>query len=86
MRTGTPQALTVTQLAEIGRALHGSQWQSALARDLGVKARTVRRYVAGETPLPARHASKLLAALRAKAEEIERIANRLSAGESDHVA
>lgn len=34
-------------LIECGEALYGQQWQSALARDLGVSDRTVRRWAAG---------------------------------------
>lgn len=44
--------ITVDQLTAIGTALYGSQWQSALARDLGVADRTMRRWVAGESPIP----------------------------------
>lgn len=38
---------------ECGEALYGQQWQSALARDLGVADRTVRRWVAGTSEVPA---------------------------------
>ena len=44
--------ITAEQLTAIGTALYGSQWQSALARDLGVVDRTMRRWVAGESPIP----------------------------------
>lgn len=40
-------------LVESGEALYGQQWQSALARDLGVADRTVRRWVAGTSEVPA---------------------------------
>jgi transposase-like protein len=40
-------------LVEAGEALYGQQWQSALARDLGVADRTVRRWVAGTSEVPA---------------------------------
>ena len=40
-------------LVESGEALYGPQWQSALARDLGVADRTVRRWVAGTSEVPA---------------------------------
>ena len=39
-------------LVECGEALYGQQWQSALARDLGVSDRTVRRWVAGTFEVP----------------------------------
>ena len=37
-------------LAAAGRALYGQLWQSALARDLGVNDRTMRRWVSGQEP------------------------------------
>jgi transposase-like protein len=36
----------------VGQALYGQQWQSALARDLGVSDRTMRRWVAGAQEVP----------------------------------
>jgi hypothetical protein len=36
---------------DIGLSLYGHQWQSELARKLGVSSRTVRRWSAGE-PVP----------------------------------
>jgi hypothetical protein len=39
-------------LVECGEALYSAQWQSALARDLGVADRTVRRCVAGTSEAP----------------------------------
>jgi hypothetical protein len=40
-------------LTEIGEALYGERWQTALAQDLGVDGRTMRRWVAGAYPVPA---------------------------------
>jgi DNA-binding transcriptional regulator YdaS (Cro superfamily) len=45
--------VTPTLLREAGESLYGSLWQSALARDLGVNDRTVRRWAAGESRIPA---------------------------------
>ena len=39
-------------LIETGQALYGQQWQTALARDLGVSDRTMRRWVAEARSLP----------------------------------
>ena len=39
-------------LTTIGEALYGSQWQSELARALGVNDRTVRRWAAGKNAMP----------------------------------
>lgn len=43
-----------TLLAGCGRALYGPSqpWQSALARDLGVADRTVRRWISGASTMP----------------------------------
>lgn len=40
-------------LVECGEALYGPRWQSELARELQVSDRTVRRWVAGTTDVPA---------------------------------
>lgn len=41
--------MTRDELTAIGRALHGDEWQTPLARDLAVSARTVRRWLAGDS-------------------------------------
>ena len=40
----------MNRLEEICEALYGERWQSALAQDLGVEARSVRRWMAGDHP------------------------------------
>ena len=40
-------------LSASGRALFGPRWQSELSRKLGVSDRTVRRWVSGDSPVPA---------------------------------
>lgn len=57
--------LTRDQLHEAGNALYGRQWQSALARDLGVDPRTVRRWASGKiapSPWAVREINRLLSA------------------------
>jgi hypothetical protein len=44
--------MTPDELADIGRALYGERWQTALATDLQVADRTMRRWVAGESSVP----------------------------------
>ena len=44
--------MTPALLREAGEALYGPLWQSELARALGVADRTVRRWIAGERPVP----------------------------------
>lgn len=40
------------RLREIGQRLHGERWQTALARDLGVRDHRVRQWLKGQ-PVPA---------------------------------
>ena len=42
----------LTLLQEVGEALYGPLWQSPLARDLEIADRSVRRWVAGQYPVP----------------------------------
>jgi DNA-binding transcriptional regulator YiaG len=44
--------MTPKQLTETGRVLYGEQWQTALARRIGVDARTVRKWAAGDRAIP----------------------------------
>jgi hypothetical protein len=44
--------MTPAQFCKLGAALRGPSWQRAIALDLGVYERTVRRYVSGESPIP----------------------------------
>jgi hypothetical protein len=44
--------MTPAELADIGRALYGERWQSALARAIAVSDRTMRYWAAGERPIP----------------------------------
>jgi len=47
------QVSTPHRLARIGRVLYGERWQTSLAADLHVADRTIRRWVAGDAPIPA---------------------------------
>jgi DNA-binding transcriptional regulator YiaG len=44
--------MTPGQLSAAGQSLYGAQWQTALARRLGVDDRTVRRWLAGDRAIP----------------------------------
>lgn len=44
--------MTKYQLAAIGSALYGTQWQSDLARALDIDSRRVRQWLNNERPLP----------------------------------
>jgi DNA-binding transcriptional regulator YdaS (Cro superfamily) len=64
-------------LVECGVALYGQQWQSALARDLGVSDRTVRRWVAGTSDVPAGLYVDLLRLTQERAAALDALAPRL---------
>jgi hypothetical protein len=53
-------------LREAGEALYGPRWQSDLARDLNVTDRTVRRWIAGDVPIPHSLWTELRALLKAR--------------------
>lgn len=44
--------MTPKLLQQVGTELFGPRWQSALARYVGKAPRTVRRWVAGDVPVP----------------------------------
>ncbi len=44
--------MPVDLITKVGIALHGADWQSPLARDLGVSGRLVRYWVSGARPVP----------------------------------
>jgi transposase-like protein len=67
-------------LVEAGEALYGHQWQSALARDLGVADRTVRRWVAGTSEVPAGLYVDLLRLTQERAAQLDALGPRLRAG------
>ena len=64
-------------LVECGQALYGTQWQSALARDLGISGRTMRRWVAGTTDAPAGLHVDLLRLTQERAAVLDSLAARL---------
>lgn len=64
-------------LVETGEALYGPLWQSALARDLGVSDRTVRRWVAGTSEVPAGLYLDLLRLTQERAAVLDALAGRL---------
>jgi hypothetical protein len=44
--------MTSDDLAAAGRALYGARWQTGLAHDLHISDRTMRRWLAGNSPIP----------------------------------
>lgn len=51
-------------ITAIGNYLYGQRWQSALARDLGINSRTVRRWAAGDSK-PSKSAAEAIMELSA---------------------
>jgi hypothetical protein len=70
-------------LVECGEALYGPQWQSALARDLGISGRTMRRWVAGTTDAPAGLHVDLLRLTQERAAVLDSLAARLRESGAD---
>ena len=64
-------------LADVGRALHGERWQTALAHDLEVADRTVRRWIAGDTAPPPGVWRDLIALVEAWRMALARLLERL---------
>lgn len=44
--------MTKDTLIQIGQVLYGTQWQSDMARALGIDSRRIRQWLADERPLP----------------------------------
>lgn len=68
-------------LATSGRALHGELWQRALARDLGIHERQLRRWLVEDSALAADHPlfGDLAQLLRGRAEAQAAAADELAA-------
>jgi len=64
-------------LVESGEALYGPRWQSELARDLGVSDRTMRRWVADTSAVPAGLYVDLLRLTQERAALLDSLAPKL---------
>lgn len=64
-------------LRDAGEALYGAQWQSAIARDIDVTDRTVRRWLAGADDLPPGVAMDLWRLCVERAAALDAVAARL---------
>ena len=64
-------------LVEAGEALYGPRWQTELARDLGVSDRTMRRWVADTSSVPAGLYVDLLRLTQERAAVLDALAPRL---------
>ena len=64
-------------LVEAGEALYGSRWQSDMSRALGVSDRTVRRWVADSSAVPAGVYLDLLRITQERAGALDALEQRL---------
>ena len=63
--------MTPALLSQAGQALYGPRWQSELGRDLDIDDRTMRRWVAGDSPVPSGVTVDLLRLLTQRAADID---------------
>lgn len=70
---------TPETFAKIGAALRGPSWRAALADDLGVAERTVRRWEHGEAAIPAGVWGDLAKLCRKHSAELAKLADQLDA-------
>jgi len=70
---------TANILHEVGRALYGNIWQSELARDLGCNDRTVRKWNAGDAPIPEHLRGEVAKICRRRGDRLIEIAEQLEA-------
>ena len=65
--------MTPELLLASGVALYGERWQSELSRDLDVTDRTIRRWLAGDQPVPSGVAVDLLRLVTERASDIDEL-------------
>ena len=64
-------------LHDVGAGLYGPRWQSDLARDLGTSIRTIQRWSAGATDVPAGIWIDLHRLVIERQSDLDQIAERL---------
>jgi len=69
--------ITPELLREAGEALYGPRWKKDLASDLAVNERTIRRWSAGEWPVPDGLAKKILELIEIQALAVAAIRKKL---------
>lgn len=70
----------MTLLRDIGEALYGQAWQTALADALGVNQRTVRRWAAGTAEMPDGVREEINTLLAERAGELHDLLGRFHGG------
>lgn len=69
---------TLQALHAVGRALYGHNWQQALARDLDVNPRTMRRWIARQNKPPTSIVDDLADLCRERKDELTAIVRQLT--------
>jgi ribosomal protein S4 len=69
--------MTPETLRRVGEALYGERWQTALASDLGVADRTMRRWLSGASPVPTGISDELRQTAEQRLENLQKIVNTL---------
>lgn len=68
----------IETLRIVGEALYGAQWQSPLARDLGVAIRTMQRWANAEFEIPPGVWGELATICGTRAQNLDRLAAKLN--------
>jgi len=68
----------VKLIAQIGEALYGDGWVSALARDLGINRKTIQRYASGEYEVNPNLYAELQMLLNNRASQIQQVQAELN--------
>lgn len=74
-----PRALLVRLVRLGGEALYGNQWQTPLAKAIGVSDRTMRRWVTGQSHVPTSAADEMMQVAAHRANGIEQLLLEISA-------
>lgn len=69
--------MTPKQLAAVGQAIYGKQFQRYLATDLQINERTMRRWMAGEWAIPETLRDDLAGIIEQRARTLERLLKTL---------
>lgn len=70
--------MNADQVRWCGEALYGERWQTALAEDLLVSSRTMRRWIGGKTAIPENVRGELLHLIAERIHELHDAAEELS--------
>lgn len=73
-----PTIVPPDALIRAGRAMFGDNWQTPIARELGVSDRSVRYWTKGEHAIPAGVVGDLVKILRARGRKMDALADELA--------